>query len=341
MSRLPRNQILVGDSSERLRQLPPMSIDSVVTSPPYFRLRDYQTEGQLGLESHVDEWVSHLRKVTAQLARVLVPTGSLWLNLGDTYSTHRRQGAARKGLVLAPERLALALIDDGWLIRNKIIWAKRNGLPTSTTDRLACRYEVIYLLVRSPRYYFDLDAVREPHRSRPPKPKPMATRPPKTRPAWRGPNGHDESGLTRLRSLGRVGHPLGKNPGDVWPMSVSNFRGAHFATYPRQLPERIIRAGCPERRCTACRQPWRRTVRRLGATALRGLPRPTCDCGEVAEPGIVLDPFMGSGTTAIAAESLARDWLGIELSPDFARLAEARIAAARNRERAPNGTPGP
>lgn len=333
MSGLPRNRILVGDAADRLRELPARSVDTVVTSPPYFRLRDYQVKGQLGLEAHVDDWTKQLRRVTDEVARVLVPSGSFWLNLGDTYSAHRSQGAPRKGLLLAPEHLALALTDDGWLVRNKIIWAKRNCLPTSARDRLACRYEVIYLLVRSPRYYFDLDAIRLPHRSRPPRAKPGTSGPPKTRPAWRGPNGQDDSGLKQLKALGRVGHPLGKNPGDVWPMSVSNFRGGHFATFPEHLAERIIRAGCPEARCRACLRPWQRTVRRLGSTAMRGSLRAacTCSCQFSSEPGIVFDPFMGAGTTAVAAETLGRDWLGIELNPDFAWLAEQRLRAARER----------
>ena len=128
---LPRNQILLGDATNRLRALPDDSVDTVVTSPPYFRLRDYQAEGQLGLEAHVADWVRQLRLVAEQVARVLVPGGTCWLNLGDTYSTHLSQGAPRKGLLLGPERLTLALMDDGWLIRNKIIWAKTNSMPTS------------------------------------------------------------------------------------------------------------------------------------------------------------------------------------------------------------------
>ncbi len=120
-----RQQIIVGDAYEQLCRLPSESIDMVLTSPPYFLLRDYQVRGQLGLEPQVDEWVTNLRAVAQELHRVLLPTGSLWLNLGDTYATHPRQGAARKSLLLGPERLALALVADGWLLRNKIVWAKR------------------------------------------------------------------------------------------------------------------------------------------------------------------------------------------------------------------------
>jgi DNA modification methylase len=335
MSGLPRNRLLVGDAATRLHELPPASVDMVVTSPPYFRLRNYQQDGQLGLEAHVDEWSANLRGVASELARVLVPGGSLWLNLGDTYALHHSQGAPRKGLLLAPERLVLDLSTDGWLVRNKIVWAKTNCRPTSARDRLACTYEVIYLLVRSTRYFFDLNAIRVPHRSRPPKATPGrrgSTRPPARKEAWRGPNGATADGLHWLHSLGAVGHPLGKNPGDVWRLSVSNFRGAHFATFPEHLVERVIRAGCPERRCVRCRLPWRRRIQRLGATAVRGALLAGCGCQANSQPGLVLDPFMGAGTTAVAAEALGRDWLGIELNSDFARLSLERIEQARRRQ---------
>jgi site-specific DNA-methyltransferase (adenine-specific) len=134
----PRNLVIVGDALGELRQLPEASVDQVLTSPPYFRLRDYQTTGQLGLEGHVDEWVSSLRAVARQVQRVLVPTGSFWLNLADTYSTQPAQGADKKSLVLGLERLALALLADGWLLRNKIVWQKANPMPSSVRDRLTC-----------------------------------------------------------------------------------------------------------------------------------------------------------------------------------------------------------
>lgn len=352
---LPRNRILIGDATERLRSLPDGQVDSIVTSPPYFRLRDYDAERQIGLETHVDEWVQALAPVMQEAARVLTPTGTLWLNLGDTYSTTTKQGASnRKSLLLAPERVALMLLADGWLLRNKVVWAKTNHAPSSASDRLTCSWEVIYLLVRSPRYFFDLDAIRIPHRSgatkpttRPPTRSKQGSRPPRDAPSrasWRGPNtDRTASGLEALKRAGLPGHPLGKNPGDVLRMSVSNYRGAHFATFPQHLAEHLIRAGTPERRCTLCRLPWRRPVRRLGAVATRLALAPTCACSDTpaaalfsSEPGLVLDPFMGAGTTAIAAEVLDRDWLGIELNPAFARQATERITTARGQ---PRGSP--
>lgn len=331
----PRNRVLLGDAVERMAVLPESSIDCIVTSPPYFRLRDYQVDGQLGVEGHVDQWVASLRRLMRQARRVLVSTGTVWLNLGDSYSMHQREGAPRKSLVAAPERLLLALIDDGWLVRNKIVWAKTNSIPNSVTDRLATTYEVIYLLARQQRYFFDLDEVRVPHRSptRPPRSrrvsKPGLRLPHRGKPAWRGPNTDGDQGLKQLNAMGVPGHPLGKNPGDVWQLPTSQFRGAHFATYPEVLAARMIQAGVPEARCQQCYLPHRRPVRRLGATAVRLALRPTCECGAGQEPGLVLDPFMGSGTTAIAAERLGRDWLGIELNPTFVAMAEERIATAR------------
>lgn len=332
---LPRNQLLLGQAVDRLRELSAASIDCVITSPPYFRLRDYGVAGQIGLEDRIEQWVADLLAVLDEVQRVLVPTGTVWLNLGDSYSTHLREGAERKGLLLGPERLALALSARGWLLRNKIVWAKPSTVPSSVRDRLSTRHEVIYLLARQPQYFFDLDAIRVPHTSRPPTPR-RSRRPPSredaTRPAWLGPNADHDRGLAAMHARGIVGHPLGKNPGDVWTDGVSRYRGAHFATYPLSLVSRMLRAGCPERRCAVCSAPWQRTLRRRGTTATRGSLTATCHCRGPTEPGLVLDPFMGAGTTAVAAEALDRDWLGIELNPAFITLAEQRLTEARQAE---------
>jgi len=324
-----RNTIIVGDAARELAHLPAHSVDMVLTSPPYFRLRDYAVDGQLGLEPDVDEWVHDLAAVAREARRVLTPTGSFWLNVADTYSTDVRQGAARKSLLLGPERLALTMLRDGWTVRNKIVWQKANPMPSSVRDRLTCTWEALYVFVIQPQYFFDLDAVRVPHQTPAPKARPEFARP-RVREAWRGPNGDDASGLAAVKADGRVGHPFGKNPGDVWKIASSNYRGAHHATFPVALAQRAVRAGCPEARCSRCRRPWRRqTLRRLGGAALRGVLGPSCDCGVASEPGLLLDPFFGAGTTAVAAEQLGRDWLGIELNPDFAALAQERIQQAR------------
>jgi DNA modification methylase len=287
--------------------LPAASVDCVVTSPPYFQLRDYDADGQLGMEPTVAGWVESLRAVMHEVARVLVPSGSLFLNLGDSFSRHPKYGAPAKGLLLAPERLLLALAGDGWIVRNKLVWAKPNALPTSVKDRLALTYEPIYFLVRQPRYFFDLDAIRQPHRS----PQVARNRKPSVaRSQWAGALATTRGGL---RS-GVVGHPKGRNPGDVWQIATQGFRGAHFATFPPEIARRPILAACPQVVCTACG---------AGQKVSRGtLP---CRCGAPARRGLVLDPFFGAGTVGLAAQELGRDWLGIELNPDYARMAEARL----------------
>ncbi len=337
MSGLPRNIVLVGDALKQLRDLPADSVDCVITSPPYFALRNYQVAGQIGLEPSVHDWVTNLVAVADELARVLKPEGSLWLNLGDSYSRHDRYGAPPKSFLLAPERLLLALIERGWIVRNKVVWAKPNPMPASVADRLTCAWEPLYFLVRSRRYYFDLDAIRIPHRSRPrrqPRSRrgPEPRRPASGRPAaWAGPLAGDQSGLDRLKASGVPGHPLGKNPSDVWTVTKSTFRGGHHATFPEALVERPLLATCPERVCITCGLAWRRErlLTSLGHLAVQGELRPVCDCDAAWQPGLVLDPFVGSGTTAVVAERLHRDWLGVELNPVFAAVAETRIVAVR------------
>jgi site-specific DNA-methyltransferase (adenine-specific) len=340
---VPRNTVLVGDIRDRLRALPAGSVDTVITSPPYVQLRNYGMTAQIGLEPDVDGWVEQLRDVGRELTRVLKPTGSWWLNLGDSYSRDHRTGAPPKSLLLGPERLALALVADGWTIRNKVIWAKTNPMPASVRDRLACTWEVVYFLVRSSQYAFDLDAIRGPHRSghankRPARPSSAPkSRVPSEPPSWAGPLAGNNSGLARYKAQGLAGHPLGKNPGDVWTLATANFRGEHFAVFPTGLVEPPLLATCPERVCANCGIPWARArARTVGQLAVRGELHPTCRCRAGTRPGLVLDPFFGSGTVGLVAQRHARDWLGIELNPAFATLATNRIADAR-KEAGPTG----
>ena len=322
MSELPRNTILVGDVFEGLRGLPPASVDCVITSPPYFQLRDYGVTGQLGSEATVEEWAGNLRRVMAEVARVLKPAGSVWLNLGDSFSRHQRYGAPPKGLLLAPERLVVGLAADGWIVRNKVIWAKTNSLPTSVTDRLALTYEPVYFLVRSRTYFYDLDAIREPHRTPATKPRQVTSR--REPESWAGPLAAPRSYLRELKATGQPGHPLGKNPGDVWPMAAASYRGAHFATFPERLVRRPILATCPARVCAGC-----------GAAQ----PKPGCGCRAPFVPGVVLDPFFGSGTVGAVARKLGRDWLGIELNPDYVELAQVRLGVRSSRPVEPSHEP--
>jgi DNA modification methylase len=324
-----RGVVLVGDVRARLAELPAASVDCVITSPPYFQLRDYGARGQIGREADVDGWVDELRVVMRGITRVLKPTGSVWLNVGDSYSDHVRYGAPPKSLLLGPERLALGLMADGWTVRNRVAWTKPNTMPTSVGDRLATKWEFVYFLTRSRRYHFDLDAVRVPHRSESRTSKlARGTRPVVaggTRKRWAGPLAGSNTGLARMKSRGLVGHPLGKNPGDVWSIATSNFRGQHFATFPAELVVRPLLATCPERVCRACGTPWNRPATRARRRSLL----PSCRCRGGWQPGMVLDPFFGAGTVGLVAEQHERDWLGIELNPRFATLASRRIKAAR------------
>ncbi|MBV9661874.1 MAG: site-specific DNA-methyltransferase, partial [Acidimicrobiales bacterium] len=309
-----------------------------------------------GLEANVDAWVGQLRLVMGEVARVLKPTGSLWLNLGDSYSRAVHYGAPPKSLLMGPERLALALLDDGWSLRNKVVWAKPNPMPHSVADRLNTAHETIYFLVRSRRYVFHLDEIREPHRSRQPA---GSSRPNKYLGgdrSYAGPLAGSNIGLLQARAAGRSGHVLGRNPGDVWTLATGNYKGAHFATFPEPLIVRPLLATCPQRICVACGTPWKRqmsvevvgqratyrggryvngTVGRWQVKRHPGDLKPGCHCGGGWQPGVVLDPFFGSGTVGVVAEKLGRDWVGIELNPAYAALAQQRIDAARNkRERA-------
>ncbi len=332
MSELPRDTVLSGDAERVLAGLLPESVDCVITSPPYFRLRDYKAGArELGTEEDVEAWVGRLQAVFARLSQVLKPTGSVWLNLGDTYARHPGQGAARKSLLAAPERLLVALIADGWICRSKVVWAKPNPLPQSATDRPSPAHELVYFLTRSPRYFFDLDAIRVPHRSahRIGRPDPKA--------ASRRYQG-DNRGLGALKAAGRIGHVNGKNPGDVWSIPTSCDRLGHQATFPQALVERCLLASCPERICVQCDRAWRRTVRIVTVHTVEGsrtvrkvgdLER--CDCFAPARRGVVLDPFFGTGTVGVVAERLGRDWLGIELNPAYVSLAEHRLGIDERR----------
>jgi site-specific DNA-methyltransferase (adenine-specific) len=320
---IQRNVVLQGDALEVLRTLPDASVDCIVTSPPYFQARSYQGGAQeFGQETHIDEWVEHLRTVAAEIARVLVPWGAFWLNIGDVYASRPSEGAPPKSLLLGPERLAQSLLADGWIVRNRLAWTKPNPLPSSAADRLTQSWEFVYLLVREPHYFFDLDAIREPLANTPaPRPRPTPDRR-----ACHGARDHGHSGLTRLSRDGRRGHPLGKNPGDAWRIAGARVRG-HGASFPAELIRRPILATCPEKVCIRCGRPWQRA--RHPVRLVDGKPQPRalvpCGCGAATRPGLVLDPFMGSGTVALVARQHHRDWLGIELNPKYVQLTRDRL----------------
>ncbi len=286
-----------GDAVATLAEMESCSVDCIVTSPPYFGLRDYGVDGQIGAESSPAEFVEALVAVFREARRVLADDGTLWLNLGDSYAgsaSGYREGSARadgkvredghsrrnrngtpacgvppKNLLGIPWRVALALQDDGWILRNDIIWAKPNAMPESVTDRLSNRHEHVFMFSKSRRYWFDLDPIREPHTSTPDRAGAAALRGQKaTRPA--GPN-------SGAYSTG------GRNPGDVWEIATRPFSEAHFATMPPALAERCVQAGCKP-------------------------------------GGTVLDPFSGSGTTGMAAAKHGRRYVGIDLNAEYLDL---------------------
>lgn len=247
-----------GDALEVLRTLPAGSVDCCVTSPPYYGLRDYGEPGQYGLEASPAAYVETMRAVFAEVRRVLAADGTLWLNLGDSYYSGKgsptqpdaknearrpparildRPGAdwARpKSLLGMPWRVAFALQDEGWILRNAVVWDKPNAMPESVTDRLSTTYELVFLLARSPRYWFDLDGIREPH---PPQALASADRRSRSRVAYHAPGQSPHSSV-------RPNHEAGANPGDVWTIPTQPFAGAHFAVFAPQLVTRCIVAGC-------------------------------------------------------------------------------------------------
>lgn len=318
----PRNVVIEGDALIVLGTLATGSIDCVITSPPYLQARDYGAGShELGQEEDVDAWVANLRAVSREIARVLVPTGSFWLNVGDLYSRHATLGAPAKSLLLGPERLVRALLADGWIVRNKVVWVKTTPMPSPVTDRLTNGWEPVYHLVRQANYWYDLDAIRVPLVSKPKKPSNSST--------LRVPFGQLASprfGLARLAAEGRSGHVLGKNPTDVWTLPTGRRIGGHQATFPEALVRRPILATTPPVVCTACGRAWRRSKRRVQFLEGKPQPRPfvACGCYAPTRHGIVLDPFAGSGTTLKVAGELWRDALGIELHPGFVALARER-----------------
>ncbi|WNM65636.1 DNA methyltransferase [Mycobacterium phage Rialto] len=280
-------KLFLGDALQVARGLPDGSADCIVTSPPYYGLRDYGAEGQYGLEESPAAYVETMRTLFAELRRVLADDGTLWLNIGDSYATGGAD-VPPKNLIGIPWRVAFALQDDGWILRNDIIWYKPNGMPESVTDRLASKHEYVFMFSKQQRYWFDLDAIREPHSTATVArlasgPVSIARRTPGEK---REAHVYGKASGTNLTATGKghnSGHTAGKNPGDVLTLPTQPFPGAHFAVYPVALPQRCILAGCKP-------------------------------------GGTVLDPFSGSGTTGLAAQKTGRRYIGIDLNSDYLDL---------------------
>lgn len=216
-------RLLHGQAAEVLAGLEVDSVDCCVTSPPYFGLRDYGVVGQIGAEETHAEFIDNLIEVFGQIRRVLADDGTCWVNLGDSY--------AAKNLLGSPWQFAFAMQDDGWILRNAIVWHKPNAMPESTNDRLSTRYEMLFLFSKSRRYRFDLDPIRENHAES------TVAAAARARIPYTAP-GQKAQGKTRGMNTG------GANPGDVWSISTTPFPGAHFATFPPELARRAIVSGC-------------------------------------------------------------------------------------------------
>lgn len=400
-----------GDCLTVLRELEAESVDMCCTSPPYWALRKYQDADQtawpqvtflplpgleqtiprmscpLGLEPTPEAFVGHIVLIFREVRRVLRNSGTLWLNIGDTFSGNRSyqvpdskhkdvgnssgmtasrrrddheiprsdlvvSGLKAKDLVGIPWRLAFALQADGWYLRIDNVWNKTNCMPESVTDRPTKSHEYVFLLSKAPFYYYDQDSLREPAE--------WARWGDQTVPKYAGTE--TASGWMEPKSKEELTANTDRNGRSVWtfPTESTSGTGDHTAAFPRELPRRCISAGCPPRVCLTCGEPSRRIVETSGGRDWRndrmvdaGIPGELSgegslkrgrskeglndtkertdlgwtDCGhDNFRPGIVLDPFMGSGTTAIVARELERHTLGIEMSDSYCRLIANRLA---------------
>ena len=293
---------------DTLKRMADKSIDCVITSPPYWQLRDYGYDGQWGLEPTFNEYLEHLWQLMDEIYRVLKDEGTCWVNLGDTYARGSRNKKSNnnqtlrntnenniepdskpdyngldKCLLLIPHRFAIGCIDRGWIVRNDIIWAKRNGMPESVTDRFTKKHEYIFFMVKSEKYYFDLDEIRDKHKH--------------TNDKRNDGQRHEYKIDAKTHEDEMVGanavsfNPLGKNPGsvsDFWDVTTKSSSDQHFASYNTDLIKKPILAGCPE-------------------------------------GGVIYDPFMGTGTTAIAALRSNRNFIGSEMSTEYIKICENNI----------------
>jgi len=310
------NKIYCEDCITTVLRMPDNFIDCVITSPPYWQLRDYGYDGQWGLESTYQEYLEHLWSLMDAIYPKLKDGGSVWINLGDTYNTKsgnmvqknynttmnacmdnavidkdvytKASNIKGKTLLLIPHRFAIGCIDRGWIVRNDIIWAKRNGMPESITDRFSKKHEYMFFMVKNQKYHFDLDAVRDKQITGNDRCDTLKT-------ATSGSLTSNNSGrIEELKANGFVqmkNNPKGKNPGsvsDFWDIPTKPSSLKHYASFNDGLIAKPILAGCPK-------------------------------------DGIIYDPFMGTGSTAEAAIRAGRNYIGSEMSVEYCKIAEMRI----------------
>lgn len=329
------SQIIIGNALTDLKHLPSESVNCCITSPPYYGLRDYGVDDQIGLEETVEEYIDKLRIIFGEVFRIIKPDGTLWLNIADSYFGsgkgrnsdgsvpdsiyHCKEQSVKgrisgnlvknctsnykpKDLMGIPWLLAMALRFDGWYLRQDIIWHKTNVMPESVKDRCTRSHEYIFLLSKSKHYYYDFKSIKEPcvgfDRSSPRgskgTAKPNSGRRKGNRKTFRGGGVYTQgqsfcnSVYAENDSIGNTPNETGlRNKRDVWSIATSGYKDAHFATFPQKLIEPCVLAGCP-----------------VG--------------------GIVLDPFLGSGTTGEVAIKNGRNFIGMELNPEYAKLAAKR-----------------
>jgi DNA modification methylase len=378
------NKIEFGDCREIMKRWidEGVKIQTCITSPPYYGLRDYGVDGQVGLEKSVDDYVNNMVEVFNHVKELLTDDGTLWLNLGDTYSDTRwssgggqimnknkdehrslqhekNTGLPSKNLIGIPWKVAFALQADGWILRQDIIWQKPNPMPESVRDRCTKSHEYIFLLSKSPQYYFDHVAIKEPSVN----PESYKGRRKRSSMTEQSEIIMDKFGATRsgFKNIEEGKTYPTRNKRDVWKVNVRPYKGAHFATYPTALIEPCILAGTSEKgHCPVCNARWKRmkidtgerhdvevytgkavkdyehakaqnpsdTKRRV----LESMSKiykyewiPTCECKLEPVPDIVFDPFMGSGTTAQVALQHGRQYLGCELNKEYEKLQQERI----------------
>lgn len=274
MSTLINNQILEGDALTHLKNIPDASIDCVVTSPPYWQLRDYGMPEQLGREADVESFIQKLCGVFDEVYRVLKPEATCFVNLGDTFSKKINQ---RKSLCGIPFRFSIEMLNRQWLLRNTLIWHKPNAVPQNAKDRFTVDFEYFFFFTKSSHYYFAQQF------------EPMNEEEALYRYALRQTKHYCLKAPYQHQLINSKPNHKGRNKRSVWSICTKPYNGSHIAPYPEELIRIPILAGCPEQ-------------------------------------GIVLDPFLGSGTTAKVALELGRQYIGIELNPEYVALARARLA---------------
>lgn len=308
------NSIICGDALETIKKIPNESIKCCITSPPYYGLRDYHKENQIGRENTVEEYLDKLVNVFSEVRRVLKKDGTCFIVIADSYAgsgggkgkyidpknpngrngqnpsiTQRVSGYKSKDLMGIPWRLALALRENGWYLRSDIIWHKENAMPEACKDRPTRSYEHIFLLTKSPKYYYDYDAMAEPMKE--------VSKKRYVRGRSAGNKYLDENAGINVQNINKARKygqykgdniPQFRNKRDIWTINTVSFRGNHYAAFPPKLAELCMIAGSPK-------------------------------------GGIVLDPFIGSGTVGMVALMQERNYIGIELNEEYCKLARLRI----------------